>query len=103
MPPTRSGPWPEPWPEDVKKLRTGVLGAPGLAGQQVVAALQGHPWFVVTALAASERSAGKPYGEALRGSDGASRWFADGSADPSVESLVMGAAADLVDADIDLV
>jgi len=87
----------------VKKLRTGVLGATGLAGQQVVASLQGHPWFSVTALAASDRSAGKPYGEALRGSGGASRWFADGSADPSLEALVMGGAADLVQADVDLV
>ena len=103
MRPTRSGRWPRPWPDAVKQLRTGVLGATGLAGQQVVAALQGHPWFSVTALAASERSAGKPYGEALRGAGGASRWFAEGAADPSLESLVMGGAADLVQADVDLV
>lgn len=85
------------------KLRTGVLGATGLAGQQVVAALERHPWFSVTALAASERSAGKPFGEALLGAGGASRWFAEGSADPTLGSLTMAGPADLVGADVDLV
>ena len=35
-------------------LRVGVLGATGLAGQQVLAALEGHPWFTVTAVGASQ-------------------------------------------------
>jgi aspartate-semialdehyde dehydrogenase len=87
----------------VKKLRAGVLGATGLAGQHVVAALQGHPWFAVTALAASDRSAGKAYAEALLGAGGASRWFADGWAEPPVASLTMVGAPDLVRADLDLV
>ncbi|MFQ5876548.1 MAG: aspartate-semialdehyde dehydrogenase [Acidobacteriota bacterium] len=43
-----------------------VLGATGAVGQRFVSLLDGHPWFRVTALAASERSAGKPYGEAVR-------------------------------------
>lgn len=85
------------------RLRTGVLGATGVAGQQVVAALQGHPWFSVTALAASERSAGKTYGEALLGAGGASRWFADGSAEPTLASLPMLTAAELAGADLDIV
>jgi len=85
------------------KLSTGVLGATGVAGQQVVAALQGHPWFSVTALAASERSAGKTYSEALLGAGGASRWFAEGSADPVLASLPMLTAAELAGADLDLV
>ena len=84
------------------RLRAGVLGATGVAGQQVVAALQGHPWFSVTALAASERSAGKTYGEALLGAGGASRWFADGSADPVLASLPMLTAAELTGADLDI-
>ena len=49
-----------------KKLRVGVLGATGAVGQQFIRLLDGHPWFEVTALAASERSAGKPYREAAR-------------------------------------
>ena len=47
-----------------------ILGATGAVGQRFVSLLDGHPWFRVTALAASERSEGKPYGEAVR-------WFLD--------------------------
>lgn len=46
------------------KLRLGILGATGTVGQRLVALADGHPEFVVTALAASERSQGKPYAEA---------------------------------------
>jgi aspartate-semialdehyde dehydrogenase len=42
----------------------GILGATGMVGQRFVQLLQNHPWFKVGALLASERSAGKPYGEA---------------------------------------
>jgi len=68
-------------------LRVGVLGATGLAGQQVLAALEGHPWFTVTAVGASQASAGKTLGDALREPSGASRWFAEGRLDPSLLSL----------------
>ena len=46
-----------------KKLRVGVLGATGMVGQRFVTLLEGHPWFEVVLLAASERSAGKTYEE----------------------------------------
>ena len=49
-----------------EKIPVGVLGATGTVGQRFVERLTGHPWFVITALAASERSAGRPYGEAAR-------------------------------------
>jgi aspartate-semialdehyde dehydrogenase len=59
-----------------QKLRVAIVGATGIAGQQFVDALRDHPWFVVTVLAASERSAGKRYGEALRDpKTGALRWW----------------------------
>jgi aspartate-semialdehyde dehydrogenase len=45
-------------------IRVGILGATGMVGQQLVRLLDGHPWFRVTALAASERSRGRPYREA---------------------------------------
>ncbi|MEM8600901.1 MAG: aspartate-semialdehyde dehydrogenase [Bacteroidota bacterium] len=45
-------------------IRVGILGATGAVGQRFVQLLDGHPYFRVTALAASERSAGKPYAEA---------------------------------------
>jgi aspartate-semialdehyde dehydrogenase len=46
-----------------EKIDVGILGATGMVGQHFVALLAGHPWFRVTWLAASERSAGKRYGE----------------------------------------
>ena len=48
-----------------KKLKVGVLGATGMVGQRFVTLLEGHPWFEVVLLAASERSAGKTYEEAV--------------------------------------
>jgi aspartate-semialdehyde dehydrogenase len=50
----------------MRKIRAGVLGATGTVGQQLVRYLQGHPWFELTALAASGRSEGKTYAEACR-------------------------------------
>jgi aspartate-semialdehyde dehydrogenase len=48
------------------RIPVAVLGATGAVGQRFVSLLDGHPWFRVAALAASERSAGKPYAEAVR-------------------------------------
>ena len=48
----------------MEPIRVGVLGATGAVGQRFVQLLDGHPWFKVTALAASERSAGLPYAQA---------------------------------------
>ena len=47
-----------------EQIRVGILGATGAVGQRFIQLLEGHPWFKVTAVAASERSAGKPYSEA---------------------------------------
>lgn len=49
-----------------KKWRAGVLGATGLVGQRIVSLLASHPWFELTDVAASERSSGKHYAEAVR-------------------------------------
>ena len=58
------------------RKRVAVVGATGIAGQQFLVALAGHPWFEVAVLAASERSAGKTYAEALRDPrSGARRWW----------------------------
>lgn len=48
------------------RIPVAVLGATGAVGQRFVSLLDGHPWFRVAALAASPRSAGKPYAEAVR-------------------------------------
>ncbi len=47
-----------------RKYRVGILGATGAVGQKFIEFLDGHPWFEITALAASDRSAGRPYREA---------------------------------------
>ena len=59
------------------RRRVAVVGATGLAGQQFLVSLAGHPWFEVAALAASERSAGKRYRQALTRPDGSSGWQCD--------------------------
>ena len=48
------------------QIDVAVLGATGAVGQRFIQLLQGHPWFRVTELLASDRSAGQPYGEAAR-------------------------------------
>ena len=60
-PPARSA----PGASTTARLRAGVLGATGAVGQRFVQLLAAHPWFELAALAASERSAGKPYAEAV--------------------------------------
>lgn len=69
------------------KLRVGILGATGMVGQRFITLLDGHPWFEISVLAASPRSAGKSYREAVRG-----RWsmelpIPDSIADLSVRAV----------------
>ncbi len=49
----------------MKNFNVGVVGATGMVGQRFVSLLENHPWFTVTALAASARSAGKTYAQAV--------------------------------------
>lgn len=59
-------------------LKAAIVGATGVVGQQFIIALQNHSWFEISALAASERSAGKKYGNAIRDEKtGAMHWFCD--------------------------
>ena len=55
-----------------EKLKVGILGGTGMVGQRFIALLENHPWFEVTTIAASPRSAGKTYEEAVGG-----RWKLD--------------------------
>lgn len=65
-----------------KKYRVGILGATGTVGQRFVQLLEGHPQFEVTALAASDRSAGKAYAEACA-------WKLTGNIPKSVRDIVV--------------
>ncbi len=49
----------------MEKIAVGILGATGMVGQKFVEMLAKHPWFEITALAASDRSVGKPYAQAI--------------------------------------
>src|SRR6185503_16702287 len=57
---------PRPSPFGSKKVPVAILGATGAVGQQFIRSLAKHPWFEIAEVAASERSAGKPYPEAAR-------------------------------------
>lgn len=52
--------------DNQKKIPVAILGATGMVGQKFVELLSNHPWFTIVAVAASERSQGKKYGEAMR-------------------------------------
>lgn len=67
-----------------KKLRVGVLGATGMVGQRFVTLLADHPWFEIAAVAASPRSAGKTYEEAIGG-----RWKMQTPMPEAVKNLVV--------------
>lgn len=54
------------------KLKVGIIGGTGLVGQRFVSLLENHPWFEITTIAASKRSSGKSYYEAVEG-----RWKLD--------------------------
>src|SRR3954451_18829385 len=59
----------------MKHQKVAVIGATGVAGQQFLASLAAHPFFEVTALAASRRSAGKKYQQAITTESGAVQWL----------------------------
>ena len=67
-----------------QKLKVGILGATGMVGQRFIALLENHPWYEVVTVAASPRSAGKTYEEAVGG-----RWKMSTPMPESVKKLVV--------------
>ena len=67
-----------------QKLRVGILGATGMVGQRFISLLENHPWFEVVTVAASARSAGKTYEEAVGG-----RWKMTTPMPEAVKKLVV--------------
>ena len=67
-----------------EKLRVGILGGTGMVGQRFISLLENHPWFEVTTIAASPRSAGKTYEEAVGG-----RWKMDTPMPEAVRKLIV--------------
>ena len=66
------------------KLKVGILGGTGMVGQRFIALLENHPWFEVTAIAASPRSAGRTYEEAV-----GDRWKMDTPMPKAVKNIVV--------------
>ncbi|WP_244835282.1 aspartate-semialdehyde dehydrogenase [Clostridium sp. BJN0001] len=73
-----------------KKLKVGVIGATGMVGQRFITLLENHPWFEVTALAASKRSAGVTYEKAVDG-----RWKMDSDIPEKAKNMVVMDADDV--------
>ena len=89
-----------------KKLKVGILGATGMVGQRFITLLAQHPWFEIAVLAASPRSAGKTYEQAVGG-----RWKMDTPMPDTVKNMVVkdvtqveevSAAADFVFSAVDM-
>lgn len=75
----------------MKKFNVGIVGATGMVGQRFMSLLENHPWFDVVVLAASSRSAGKPYGEVI-----GNKWCMDTPlADKYKNMVVMDATNDI--------
>jgi aspartate-semialdehyde dehydrogenase len=74
----------------MEKIPVGILGATGMVGQQYISLLNDHPWFDVRYAAASPRSAGKKYAEAVAG-----RWQLTKTYAPSVGGIIVEDANDV--------
>lgn len=74
----------------MKHYNVGIIGATGMVGQRFALLLADHPWFKVTALAASPRSAGKTYEEAV-----SNRWAMTSPIPENLKNIVIDDAADI--------
>ena len=68
----------------MKNYKVGIIGATGMVGQRFVTLLANHPWFTITAIAASGRNKGKTYAEAVEG-----RWKMSTPMPESVKDMVL--------------
>lgn len=85
-------------------VRAAIVGATGIVGQQFLVALRNHPWIEVVDLAASERSAGRSYRDAITDpSSGALRWFCEEAPVEEVMEMPVRNAAELNLAPVDVV
>lgn len=74
----------------MKKFNVGIIGCTGMVGQRFATILENHPWFNVTTLAASSRSAGKTYEQAVAG-----RWLLEKPVPESLKKIVVKDASDV--------
>ncbi len=84
-------------------IRVAIIGATGIVGQQFLVGLDGHPWFKVTKLAASQRSAGKKYIDALRDDAGSLKWWYPEPIPAGVAEMVVEDAEEFDPTQVDLI
>ncbi len=75
------------------KIKAAIIGATGMVGQRFVQLLSDHPWFEISALASSERSAGKPYAQACQ-------WRLEGDMPEEAAGIMVQSSKPPLDADI---
>ncbi len=73
----------------MKRYKVGIIGGTGMVGQRFVTLMDGHPWFELTAIAASPRSAGKRYEDAVAG-----RWAMDTPIPEQAKGMILMSAQD---------
>ena len=79
------------------KLKVGIVGGTGLVGQRFISLLDGHPWFEVVSIAASEKSSGKTYNEAVK-----DRWKLVTPIPENIRDMIVKNASDVNDVCMDV-
>lgn len=87
----------------MEKKRVAIIGVTGAVGQEFVQSLHGHPWFEVTQIAASERSAGKKYLDAIRDASGIVAWDVGGEIPEYIKDMKVKGIDELDVSQLDLV
>jgi len=85
------------------KKRVAIIGVTGSVGQEFVQSLNNHPWFQVTQIAASERSAGKKYLDAIKDSSGIIAWDVGGEIPEYIKEMTVKSIGELDVSQLDLV
>ena len=87
----------------MNKKRVAIIGVTGSVGQEFVQSLDNHPWFEVTQIAASERSAGKKYLDAIRDANGIIAWDVGGEVPDYIKEIKVRTIDELDTSELDLV
>ncbi len=87
----------------MEKKRVAIIGVTGSVGQEFVQSLNNHPWFEVTQIAASERSAGKNYLDAIRNEGGIIMWDVGGEIPDYIKEMTVKIIDELDTSQLDLI
>jgi len=85
------------------KKKVAIIGVTGAVGQEFVQSLNDHPWFEVTQIAASERSAGKKYVDAIRDDNGIDAWDVGGEIPDYIKEMPVLTIDEINVAELDLI